>query len=318
MLYVSSVDLYPGSQEERLPGFTPQFPHLTSCSQLEKFPQHTAPWHWHRSVELFYVEHGALLYQTPGGTRLFRAGSGGLVNSNVLHQTQMVEAEGNCVQYEHLFEPELVAGIPGGTVEQKYVLPLQNAPGLELVAFSPEEPEQAETLRLLRESFALDETAFGYELRLQAMLCTLWLRVVEQMHPAERPAAKSDPDSEKIKPMMLYIHSHMAEKLPVCALAAAAFCSERECYRTFREVLHTTPAEYLQNVRIQTACKLLIETQQSMTEIAQNCGLGSGSYFGAQFREKIGCTPTEYRRRWQDLDTGWHKTDSRTLPPVVR
>ena len=42
MLYVSSVDLYPGSQEERLPGFTPQFPHLTSCSQLEKFPQHTA------------------------------------------------------------------------------------------------------------------------------------------------------------------------------------------------------------------------------------------------------------------------------------
>lgn len=303
MLYVSSVDLYPGSQEERLPGFTPQFPHLTSCSQLEKFPQHTAPWHWHKSMELFYVKSGALVYQTPSGTRLFRAGSGGMVNSNVLHQTQVVETGQNCVQYVHLFEPELVAGIPGGTVEQKYIAPLRDAPGLELIALSPEDPAQAETLRLLQESFALDETAFGYELRLQTMLCAIWLRLVEQVRPPlPAKAAEADSASEKIKPMMLYIHSHMEEKLPVRALAAAAFCSERECYRVFHEVLHTTPTDYIQNVRIQTACKLLIETQQSMTEIAQNCGLGSGSYFGAQFREKIGCTPTEYRRRWQDID----------------
>lgn len=115
MLKVSTVDLYPGSKEERLPGFTPQFPHLSSCSPLDNFPRRGAPWHWHKSVELFYVESGALIYQTPGGQRLFRAGSGGLVNSNVLHQTQAVEGGTECVL--HLFEPELVAGIPGGTVE---------------------------------------------------------------------------------------------------------------------------------------------------------------------------------------------------------
>ena len=159
---------------------------------------------------------------------------------------------------------------------------------------------QAETLRLLRESFALDEAAFGYELRLQAALSTLWLRLVEQVHPAPAAVPVPDPASEKIKPMMLYIHAHLAEKLPIRDLAAAAFCSERECYRVFREVLHTTPAEYVQNVRLQLACKLLMETQDSATSIAQQCGLGSASYFGAQFRTKMGCTPTEYRKRWQD------------------
>ena len=308
MLKVSTVDLYPGSKEERLPGFTPQFPHLSSCSPLDNFPRRGAPWHWHKSVELFYVESGALIYQTPGGQRLFRAGSGGLVNSNVLHQTQAVEGGTECVL--HLFEPELVAGIPGGTVEQKYIAPLRDASGLELIELSPEDPVQAETLRLLRESFALDEAAFGYELRLQAALSTLWLRLVEQVHPAPAAVPVPDPASEKIKPMMLYIHAHLAEKLPIRDLAAAAFCSERECYRVFREVLHTTPAEYVQNVRLQLACKLLMETQDSATSIAQQCGLGSASYFGAQFRTKMGCTPTEYRKRWQDIDIEWHETDS--------
>ena len=302
MRKVLSVELYPGSQEERLPGFTPQFPHLCSRSPLSSYPQSRAPWHWHKSMELFYVRSGALIYQTPGGKRLFRAGSGGLVNSNVLHQTQAVEPGTESTL--HLFEPELVAGIPGGTVEQKYVAPLRDAPGLELIALSPEDAAQAETLRLLQESFRLDEDAFGYELRLQALLCTLWLRLVEQVHPAacpqERPAS---PASEKIKPMMLYIHAHMAEKLPVRALAEAAYCSERECYRVFREVLHITPAEYLQNVRLQMACKLLIETQLPLTEVAQRCGLGSASYFGAQFREKIGTSPSAYRKCWQNIDT---------------
>lgn len=300
MLKVSSVDLYPGSQEERLPGFTPQFPHLCSCSPLDAFPQRSAPWHWHKSVELFYVQTGALLYQTPGGKRLFRAGSGGMVNSNVLHQTQAVEP--GTEEVLHLFEPELVAGIPGGAVEQRYIVPLRDAAGLELIALSPEDPEQAKTLELLRRSFQLDEMAFGYELRLQAVLSTIWLRLVEQVQPQTAKEPAHDPASEKIKPMMLYIHTHMAEKLSVKALADAAFCSERECYRVFQRVLHTTPADYLQNVRLQMACKLLMEANRSVTEIAQQCGLGSGSYFGAQFREKIGCTPTAYRKRWQDID----------------
>ena len=312
MLRVSSVDLYPDSQEERLPGFTPQFPHLCSCSLLGSYPQRTAPWHWHRSAELFYVQRGAVLYQTPGGERLFRAGSGGMVNCNVLHKTRALEAETEEVL--HLFEPELIAGIPGGTVEQEYVAPLRDAPGLELIPLTPEEPQQAETLRLLCESLALDETAYGYELQVQAMLCTLWLRLARQVRPA-LPQAEADgrmggTAGEKIKPMMLYIHAHIAEKLSVGELAAAGFCSERACYRVFREALHTTPADYIQGVRLQMACKLLIETNLPLTTVAQQCGLGSSSYFGAQFRAEMGCTPTEYRKHWQDIDTTWHNVDS--------
>ena len=312
-VFSSDIDVYPGSQEERLPGFSAQFPHITSYALLPDDPARSCIWHWHKSLELFQVEHGSLRYHTPGGQRLFRAGSGGIINSNVLHRTQALEPD--TAMRIHLFEPELLSGIPGGVVEQKYILPLVQQPGLELVSFSPEDPFQHETLQLLQQSFALDEDAFGYELRLQSLLTQLWLRILQQLPPLQPAASRqADSSSEKVKQMMLYLNTHLAEKLSVANIAAAGYCSERECYRTFQECLHTTPAEYLQNLRLQNACRLLIQTALPVTDIAQQCGLGSSSYFGAQFRRVFDCTPTAYRAKWQDVDTARHKSDSAVSP----
>lgn len=303
MLVVSSLDLYPGSQEERLPGFSPQFPHLSSLSPLNRYPSGGAPWHWHKSVELFYVQSGALVYYTPNQKCTFRAGTGGMVNGNILHHTELAKPVQDTILRLHLFEPSLIAGIPSGVIEQKYIMPLVQSPGLELLALEPDDPQQAETLHLLKESLALEENAFGYELRLETMLAQIWLRLVEQVRPVlELPAPPKSSSSEKVKQMMLYVQEHFAEKLSVAQIAAAGFCSERECYRVFRECLHSTPSEYLQTIRLQEACRRLTETDQPVTAIAQDCGLGSSSYFGAQFRAAFGCTPTAYRNKWQDLD----------------
>lgn len=291
------VEFYPGSREERLPGVPPQFPHIASHVVL----QTGAAWHWHRSFELFYVESGLVEYGTPHTQRRFRAGSGGLVNSNVLHHTQC--AAPGAVQRLHLFEPELLAGIPGGTVEQRYIAPLL-APGApELLVLSPEDPAQKQALELLRQSLYLDEAAFGYELELQSLLARVWVQLLRPLeHSAPALPGRVDNAAEKVKRMMLYLHAHYAEKITVADLAAAAFCSQRECYRCFQLCLHQTPAEYLQHVRLQAACRLLVETDTPMTEIAQRCGFSSSSYFGAQFRQAYGCTPTQYRQKWQDIE----------------
>ena len=216
----AEIDLYPGSQQERLPGFSPQFPHICSHVLLPDGPAGGCIWHWHKSMELFYVDQGAIIYHTPGGQRLFRAGSGGMVNSNVLHRTQSLE-NGTTLRL-HLFEPELLAGIPSGTVQQRYLAPLVEQPGLELLPLSPEVPQQAEALALLCQSLALDETAFGYELRLQAMLSGLWLAFLQQLPPLEPAAPERSSASEKVKKMMLFMTAHAAEKLSVADIAAAA------------------------------------------------------------------------------------------------
>ena len=102
--------------------------------------------------------------------------------------------------------------------------------------------------------------------------------------------------------MLLYIYEHYPEKITVQQVAEAAFISERECFRVFRDCLQTTPVEYLMNYRIRKACIMLEEGCETVTAIGQACGLGSSSYFGRIFRETMGMTPVEYRKQWRDSD----------------
>ena len=55
MLHVTGIDLNPDSREEHLPGYTPNFPHIASLVQGARYFGGKASWHWHESVELFYV-----------------------------------------------------------------------------------------------------------------------------------------------------------------------------------------------------------------------------------------------------------------------
>lgn len=113
MLHVTGIDLNPDSREEHLPGYTPNFPHIASLVQGARYFGGKASWHWHESVELFYVRKGAILYRTPHCEHVMRAGSGGMVNSNVLHSTQILKPEADLELVLHLFSPALVAGVPG-------------------------------------------------------------------------------------------------------------------------------------------------------------------------------------------------------------
>lgn len=128
------------------------------------------PWHWHKELELFYVESGALEYTTPGGKMVFPAGSGGLVNANVLHTTTPCPGGGKTVQLLYLFDPLLVAGTPGSRIEKRYVAPLVNNPAAELLVLQPDSPAHTETLQQLYHSFCLTPNDPAYELRLRGVL----------------------------------------------------------------------------------------------------------------------------------------------------
>lgn len=108
--------------------------------------------------------------------------------------------------------------------------------------------------------------------------------------------------NDKIKLMMIYIHEHYMEKISIAELAAAAYLSERECYRVFRDCLRMTPVEYITSYRLQVACQMLAKSQETVTVISHECGLGSSSYFGKVFREYAHCSPIEYRKKWQNSD----------------
>ncbi len=290
------------SKEELLPDFSPDFPYISSNCELDQCLEGFIPWHWHREVELFYMESGSLEYYTPGGVLVFPAGSGGLINSNVLHMTKIREKQQPVAQLLQIFYPSLISGRQGSLIEQKYVSPIVTAPQLEAIPLYPHVPEHLPVLKALRGSFLISDLEYGYEIRLRSALSDIWCGLLPLAAPLLRGKGTYAKAGDQIKTMMIYIHEHYGEKLTVAEIAASAYISERECFRAFRECLHTTPAEYLRSYRLQTACRLLAESQESLTFISHACGLGNSSNFGKIFREQLGQTPSEYRRKWQDRD----------------
>ena len=65
--------------------------------------------------------------------------------------------------------------------------------------------------------------------------------------------------------------------------------------RLFKQYTGKTPIEYLNNYRIEQAAKLLIETNDSITDIAFDCGFENTSYFIRKFKAQKSATPKQYR-----------------------
>ncbi|MCC8027881.1 MAG: AraC family transcriptional regulator [Clostridium sp.] len=302
MKNISTIEFHTGTKEELLPDFSPDFPYIATRAQLDKYRERFVPWHWHKTVELFYMESGGIEYFTPGGRTVFPEGSGGMVNSNVLHMTKPLKDHEENSQIHHIFDPSFIAGEHGSRIEEKYITPLISSPQIEIIPLYPDDPEQALILDAVRRSFCLREEEFGYEIKLRAALSDIWLRLLALSHPLPEEKGRAGKAGDKIKSMLIYIHEHYGEKIRISHLSEAAYSSERECFRAFQDSLHMTPVEYIQNYRIQMACRLLAETDQAVTSICHACGLGSSSYFGKIFREHTGCTPVEYRRKWQNRD----------------
>lgn len=301
MRIVHNLESQTGSKKEKLPYDTPGFPYLASRAELDFYREPFMPWHWHNAIELFYMESGGLKYYTPHQNLAFPAGSAGMVNVNVLHKTQVQTNTKNNIQLLHIFDTQLLAGAHGSLIEQKYIAPIVTAPQIELIALSPNEPEQAAVIDLIRAAFAISEEDLGYEFKIREALSRIWIELLQLCAPVLKEKSQAaDMTTDKVKGMMAYIHEHYAEKISIRELASAVFLSERECYRVFQNHLHMTPVDYIRSYRIQIACQMLAESRMPITEVGIACGMGNSSYFGKIFREVTGYTPRQYRCKWQD------------------
>ena len=116
------------------------------------------------------MESGSIEYDTPGGKLLFPAGSGGMVNSNVLHMTKAISQKEKNIQLLHIFDVSLLAGEQGSRIEQKYIAPVITAPQIEVIPLFPSNVAEKRILNLIAISFRLSSDEFGYEIKLREAL----------------------------------------------------------------------------------------------------------------------------------------------------
>lgn len=99
-----------------------------------------------------------------------------------------------------------------------------------------------------------------------------------------------------------YITLHYMEPLKVSDLAAWSHMSETHFRRTFSAYMKMSPLEYINLVRIQTACEYLKKTDVPVSDIAYKCGFTTMSTFNRNFKQIMGIAPYEWRKRPENFE----------------
>jgi transcriptional regulator GlxA family with amidase domain len=101
-----------------------------------------------------------------------------------------------------------------------------------------------------------------------------------------------------IDDLCLWIGEHLHTDLATEMLADRASTSVRTLIRMFQRELKTTPAKYVEDVRLEAVRRALELGERSTDEIARRCGYGSGDVLRKAFTRRMGVSPREYARRF--------------------
>jgi AraC-like DNA-binding protein len=94
-----------------------------------------------------------------------------------------------------------------------------------------------------------------------------------------------------------YLDEHFREPLRAEKLAKLVNISVATLSRHFKKTTGVGFETYLQNSRIDEAKRLLKNGSLPIFQVAQSCGFKSASHFTRFFRQKIGCSPEEFRKK---------------------
>jgi len=137
---------------------------------------------------------------------------------------------------------------------------------------------------------------------LLSVLHTLGSRAAEADRLASasfKPTLNSDAQ-QRVETVCRHIQDHYTEELRQGDLAELAGMNASAFSRFFRRVTGRTLTDYINAVRVGSACRMLIETDRPIVDVCFRCGFNNVSNFNRRFRALRDCTPREFRGRFRE------------------
>lgn len=125
----------------------------------------------------------------------------------------------------------------------------------------------------------------------------------------------TDKESERINDVINYILTHYKEDIPLKTIAEVANYSKAAFCRFFKQRTRKTFSEFLNEVRVSQACKLLRNTDMNISQICYKSGYNNVSNFNRQFKKLTGTTPKSYTEKCKKLASGSHLIEHHQANP---
>lgn len=269
-------------------------------ARLYDYPRFTYPWHFHSEYEIIYVEAGegdclvgdSIVPYAKGDLILFGSGLPHSMQSPPAYgEMPDLKVKGVNIQFEKDFMHYSIS-------QYSQFIPIRNL--LE------------EACRGIRFSARLSDSAVGLLKRipsavgaeqiilllslLNQMACDDNRRLLTTSGYTPSPAVMRNERMEKV---IAYLNKHYTESVSLDEVASYTAMNPSAFCRYFKENTGKTFKEYVLEMRIGYACKLLSGTMMNISQVGATCGFESPVHFNRTFKKVTGMTPTAYREQME-------------------
>ncbi len=244
------------------------------------------PLHWHQNLEFDLVLSGSICGRISGQAVKANPGEIFFVNSGDLHETDGSQ-DGPLRSITILLSDELL----------REYCPQFSEIYFEIEKGSSQEKRLAKLIE--RCAAVYREKKSYYELELSVLLrqiCLLLLRECSREKSAHEPAALTYKSTNRVKKAITYMEENFANRISVEEMSGVMGMTPSYFSRFFRNSTGKTFHTYLTHIRLIRARMILMEQEDTITDIAMNCGFPNVKAFIDAFRKEYGMTPAKYKK----------------------
>ena len=262
------------------------------------FPTPLARWHFHDEYELHLITATSGKAFVGDWIGPFHPGHLVLCGPRLPHNWVSLDLpEGGVAERDLViqFRHEPIAHAAEMIPELAEVIPLleRSRHGIEFFGLS--ERAQARWLEVKR-SDGLQRFAAFCDFLAGLARCTDY-RLLSNVQMQGAPGAESDAEVDQINGVVNRITSNLAEPISMTDIAAELGMSESRFSRFFKRSTGNSFTDFVNRVRINSACHLLMQTDHYVTDICYQVGFNNVANFNRRFLEIKGMTPSEFRRQ---------------------
>ncbi len=260
------------------------------------------PPHWHKAVELLLFVKGKVTCNFENGKRHFKPGDLYIVNSHEVHETKCTR---NAVYLVVHIAPDVMYKFVPTFDQLRFSLAFDPEDQPKAMAY---EQLKAHMQEILRQT---EETDIAYKLERQARLFAVTAILVKHF---SQPLAVEETrlqrsDMTRLEPLLEHIQLHHDKELPLDEAVEFMGLNKEYFCRLFKKNMGVSYLQYVYQVRTTAVCRDLETTEDPIGEIGERHGFRDPKMLNQYFREIYGCTPSEKRKFFREVNLEEPETD---------
>lgn len=263
--------------------FPVEFYHVTPSH-----PRYQMSYHWHMEYEIIRIIKGEFLVTLDEQEFIACSGDIIFVHDGVFHGGIPTDCVYECIVFD------LETLLKHTSMCQKDLQGILTHTYLVSNLFSSSNNEFHKIVERLFET--MQSRGHGYELTALGCFYQLFGCILKHHYytaSSDEPA-KNSKRILQLKRALELIETSYNSCITLEDLAKTAGMNSKYFCRFFHDMTHRTPINYLNYYRIERACFQLATSDQTITEVALDCGFNDSSYFVKMFKKYKGVTPKKY------------------------